>query len=147
MTKVDFAKYIGFYIKDISDKAAIIRFWEGTKIIPHTLLAICGIHDQDTVVAVYNLDESRNNLKETKVERKSCCENAADNALKRIHHALAWVDYLQKYGTPEQEEPIKILEIDAIETEETKLVGNCIGRLPFDLEKKIGQYALFPSIR
>lgn len=91
-------------IKDETDKSAVIRFWEGTKQIPQTR-AICETHDQDPVIAVTNFDESDKDLKVTKVELKSCCKDASENALSRIHNSLAWIDYLQKHKTPKQEKP------------------------------------------
>ena len=120
------------------DKAAVIKFWEGTKNTPQTL-AICEIHDQDPVIAITNFDEYENdgNLESTKVEIKSCCQDAANNALKRIHNALAWINYLEKHGQ-KQAKPIEIMEIPVTNINEAQIIKITLDDYRLIWRRKIG---------
>ena len=71
---------------------------------------------------ISNSNENNNSTNEIKVELKSCCRNASENALKRIHHALAWIDHLEKYRTAKQEKPTTILEIPVTDAEDIQII-------------------------
>ena len=124
-------------VTDETDKAAVIKFWNGSKRFPQTL-AICEEHDQDPVIVVSGYDQNTVDLQRVIVELKSCCRNAAENALTRIHHALAWVDYLDKHGQIKQNEPIKILEVPITNPHDLKIIKAALDDYRLIWRRKIG---------
>lgn len=119
------------------DKAAVLRFRNATKRFAQTL-SVCDEHDQDPVIFVGNYNENDSDLRQAKIELKSCCKAAADAALARIHHSLAWIDYMQKQGQPEQKDPIEILEIPVTNRNDLHTIKMALDDYRLIWRKKIG---------
>lgn len=130
------AKFI-LKVTEERDKAAVIRFWNGSKQFPQTL-AICEEHDQDPVIVVSDFDADSADIGQAKIELKSCCKSAAENALARIHHALAWVDYLEKHGRVKQKEPIEISELPITNADDLKIIKTALDDYRLIWRRKIG---------
>lgn len=120
-----------------SDKAAVIKFWNSSKQFSQTL-AVCEEHDQDPAIVVNDFDQDSADLQQAKVELRSCCRNAAENALARIHHALAWIDYLDKHGQIKQDKPIEILEVPVTNPHDLKIIKTALEDYRLIWRRKIG---------
>lgn len=124
-------------ITSVEGKAAVIEFWTGTKRFAQTL-SVCPEHDQDTVIAVSNFDETAPDLQKAKVELKSCCEEAANQAIKTIEYCLTWIDHAQKHGVPQPPEPVEILEIEITDPEDIQIIKTMLEDYRLLWRRKIG---------
>jgi hypothetical protein len=118
-------------------KAAIIKFWQGTKRFPQTL-SICEDHDQDTVIVVDGFDESTSSLQNVKVELRSCCQNAGQRASTVIQHALAWIDNAEKHGPPPQKS-IEILEVAVTNPDDIETIRTALADCRLIWRRKVGR--------
>ncbi len=91
-------------------------------------------------------------MKSKKVELKYCCQDVANNALKRIHKSLAWINYLEKHGQNKQEKPIEIMEIPVTNINEAQIIKIALDDYQLIWRRKIGNmrcpvHHMPPSIR
>jgi hypothetical protein len=125
-------------VTDQEWKAAIIKFWKGTKLFAQAL-SVCEEHDQDTVIVIEGFDESSSGLQTVKVELKSCCHSAVDRAIAVIQRALAWIEYAEKNGTLPQQESIKILEVEITNPNDIEAIRTALADYRLIWRRKVGK--------
>jgi len=119
-------------------KAAVIRFWKGTRQFPQQLY-VCEDHDQDAVIVVEGLDEGASDLRGVTVELRGCCKKAVDSAAAAITKCLDWIDYWGSRGGPPQREPIQILEVEVTDGRDVENIKTALDDYSLVWRRKVGR--------
>lgn len=125
-------------VEDERSKAAIIRFWKGTKQFAQHLY-ICEDHDQDMVIVVEGLNEGAPDLRGVTVELRGCCKKAVDSAAATITKCLDWIDYWGSQGGPPQRAPIQILEVEVTDERDVENIRTALDDYTLIWRKRVGR--------
>lgn len=125
-------------VEDERSKAAVIRFWQGTKQFPQHLY-VCEDHDQDTVIVVHGLNQGASDLQGVTVELRGCCKQAVDAAAVTITKCLDLIDYWGSRGGPPQRGPVQILEVKVTDGREVENIRAALDDYSLVWRRRVGR--------